>query len=203
MKQSARMYLPCCCMTDRKWVLLSLNCTLCCSLFETNTEKTAVTRGKHLSEHRCKERKTKSVFCLPWDILAVVQSLHAAADCHTVPSSIGRRVWPVHMAIGTLKIRWSDIPQCWRARMLPKCFETLKSTWCVRGVHIQYLQGGDLVFEHFLGLVEVWQHVLRLSAVDGAQLSELPLVSLGQLLFVGPEERRERMVGSSAGCQYW
>lgn len=60
---------------------------------------------------------------------------------------------------------------------------------CVCSVYIQNLQGGDLVFQHFLGFVEVGQHVLRLSAVDGAQLGELPLVPLRQLLFVSPEER--------------
>lgn len=59
-------------------------------------------------------------------------------------------------------------------------------------MYIQYLEGGDLVFEHFLGFVEVRQHVLRLSAVDGAHFGELPLVPLRQLLFVSPEEREER-----------
>lgn len=69
--------------------------------------------------------------------------------------------------------------------------ENHKSTQCVYRMYIQYLKGGDLVFEHFLGFVEVWQHVLRLSAVDSAQFGELPLVSLGQLLFVSPEQREE------------
>lgn len=60
-------------------------------------------------------------------------------------------------------------------------------------MYLQYLQGWDLVFEHFLGLVEIWQHVLRLSAVDGAQFGQLPLVPLRQLLLSGPEERKEQI----------
>lgn len=63
-------------------------------------------------------------------------------------------------------------------------------------MYIQYLEGGDLVFEHFLGFVEVRQHVLRLSAVDGAHFGELPLVPLRQLLFVSPEEREEQVTSN-------
>lgn len=55
-------------------------------------------------------------------------------------------------------------------------------------VYLQDLQGGDLVFQHFLGLVEVGQHVLRLPAVDGAQLGQLPLLPLCQVLLSSPEE---------------
>lgn len=58
-------------------------------------------------------------------------------------------------------------------------------------MYVQYLKGGDLVFEHFLGFVEVRQHVLRLSAVDGVHFGELPLVPLRQFLFMSPEERGE------------
>lgn len=59
-------------------------------------------------------------------------------------------------------------------------------------MYLQYLQGGDLVFEHFLCFVEVWHHVLRLSAVGGAQLGEFPLVPLCQLLFVTTVQIEER-----------
>lgn len=55
-------------------------------------------------------------------------------------------------------------------------------------MYLQDLQGGDLVFQHFLGLVEVGQHVLRFPAVDGAQLSQLPLLPLCQVLLSSPEE---------------
>lgn len=55
-------------------------------------------------------------------------------------------------------------------------------------MYLQDLQGGDLVFQHFLGLVEVGQHVLRLPAVDGVQLGQLPLLPLRQVLLSSPEE---------------
>lgn len=58
-------------------------------------------------------------------------------------------------------------------------------------MYVQYLERGDLVFEHFLGFVEVWQHVLRLPAVDGTHLVKFPLVPLRQLLLMSPEEREE------------
>lgn len=76
---------------------------------------------------------------------------------------------------------------------------TQSHTVSVYSVYIQYLKGGDLVFEHFLGFVEVRQHILRLSAVNCAQLGQLPLVLLQQLLFVSPEETEEWTVEEFVG----
>lgn len=57
---------------------------------------------------------------------------------HTVPSFIGRIVWPEHMASGTSKMRWSDVPQCCRARMLPKCFQDREElAVCLRGARTE------------------------------------------------------------------
>ena len=53
-------------------------------------------------------------------------------------------------------------------------------------MHLQYLQGGDLVLQEFLGLVEVRQHVLGLPVVDAVHLDQVPLVLLGHLLLVDP-----------------
>lgn len=157
-------------------------------------------KGKHLSEHRCKERKRSECVVSPETSWLLFKASTPQLTSH---SPITYRTNSLTCAHGDWDFK-NDMK--WYPSVLQssdvtysKCFKTLKCARCVYGVHIQYLKGGDLVFEHFLGLVEVWQHVLRLSAVDGAQLSELPLVSLGQLLFVGPEEGEERMVD----CQYW
>ena len=53
-------------------------------------------------------------------------------------------------------------------------------------LHLQYLQGGDLVLQELLGLVEVRQHVLGLPVVEGVHLDQVPLVLLGHLLLVDP-----------------
>lgn len=62
--------------------------------------------------------------------------------------------------------------------------------WGGTGEYVQNLKGGDLVLQHLLGFVEVGQHVLRLPAVGGVHLRQLPLVPLHQLLLVRPEETR-------------
>lgn len=61
---------------------------------------------------------------------------------------------------------------------------------CASGTYSQYLQRRDFVLQHFLGFVEVRQHVLCVSAVGGGQVVQLPLVPLCQLLLVSPEVRR-------------
>lgn len=60
------------------------------------------------------------------------------------------------------------------------------------GSDSQYLQSGDFVPQHLLGLVEVSQHDVSLSVMDHTQLPQVALMSLGKVLLMGPTSEARR-----------